>query len=157
MIKMKLDLGQNGKPLIFEKGGASGREGAAQIICGEDYSPLIPLRVITREAVVCGEHAVFEAKVGLRVLKTYQKSGEFMTTVYKINKVERWNDREFVAYLSVENRFAFGQWEEEPDTDKMLGAILAAQKKALCIRCRAAYYFKGRKQCQKQEQTSKDS
>jgi len=129
------------KPLVFEKGGASKREGEAQIICDKDFSPLRPLRVITRGGVACGEHAVFEAKAGIRLLKTYQKNGEFLTTVYKIKKIERLYNGEFMAYLSVDNRFALGQWEEEPDTDKMREAISAAHKKATCIRCRTAHYY----------------
>ncbi len=146
MIRMMFKKGwffplKSEKPLVFEKGGASKREGEAQIICGEDFSPLIPLRLMTRDAVACGEHATFEAQTGIRVLRTYQKNGEFLTTVYKIKKIERLYNGEFMAYLSVDNRFALGQWEEEPDTDKMREAILAAHKKAACIRCRAAHYY----------------
>lgn len=147
MIRMMLEKGwflplNSEKPLIFEKGGASKREGVAQIICDKDFSPLIPLRVITIGSTACGKHAAFEAEAGIRILKTYQKNGEFLTTVYKINKVERWYNGEFMAYLSVDNQFSFGQWKEEPDTDKMLEAISAAHKKATCIRCRTAYYYK---------------
>jgi len=55
MIRMMLKKGwffplKSEKPLVFEKGGASKREGEAQIICGEDFSPLIPLRLIAISA-----------------------------------------------------------------------------------------------------------
>ena len=141
MLKMKLDKGRSEKPLIYEKGGASEREGEAQIICAEDFSPLKPLKVIKREVVACGEHAVFDAKVGIHVVKAYQKNGEFLTTIYKVQRIEKGLCGELKAYLLVENRFAFRKWEIEPDTDKMREAISAAHKKAACIRCRAAHYY----------------
>jgi len=141
MLKMKLDKGRSEKPLIYEKGGASEREGEAQIICAEDFSPLKPLKVIKREVAACGEHAVFDAKVGIHVVKAYQKNGEFLTTIYKVQRIEKELCGELKACILVENRFAFRKWEIEPDTDKMREAISAAHKKAACIRCRAAHYY----------------
>ena len=136
-MKMSIEciLSNNGRPCLWEKGGAERNSGEATIICGSNGEKK---EAIKKGHESCGEHALIPVGSNDIVIIAEQRRGEYKIQVYKIHTITLPTNGTPIA--QIEKIYEFdGVWDQDPP-DFLDSAINAAFHKGQDYHCRAVYF-----------------